>query len=327
MKLVLNEPVAVPWPGGDSAVMSVYWVRIYRTDARAVVIISDVPGNHGTSPTNGASAIALYISREYLPDAAQVRWFLCYPAGHPGDTGGGTAYSEVWYSGPAMMPDWGRRRRRRSLKRRGLLLPEGWWKVRLAIEGPLRLLPPQAEVLERVLAAGGELDEAPPAECYLVVPVTELPPPHHPFRCAHAKRFEKFVEAQGGRDQRGHIAREVREKFYGQLSEQDYAACSYHDGDWLAIAGESVRIIRELGEMPDPDALVAALTTAHLNNRDRSWLWSMFRHEPVMWSGDHFVGGQHRACALRASGAREVVRPVDGPPSGPPRTWTITGKA
>ncbi len=72
--------------------MGVYWVRIYQAGGRAVVIIADVPGNPGCSPTNGASAIALYISRKYLGDAFEVRWFLCCPGGHPGDTGAGTAY-------------------------------------------------------------------------------------------------------------------------------------------------------------------------------------------------------------------------------------------
>jgi hypothetical protein len=329
VKLILNEPVAVPWPGSGQDVFGVYWVRIYRAGNRAVVIVADVPGNPGCSPVNGESAISLYISGNYLADVARVRWFACFPAGHPGDLGDGTEYLSILSPAPAATGE--RAPRRVSVlwrhARRWRLLPTGWCSVRLAIRGPLRHMPPHPEVLELVLAAGGELREAPSAECYAIVPVAEVPPPHHPFRCAHAQRFERFVEASGGRDRKGWVAREIRERFYAQLAPEDFAACPYHDGDWLAIAQESVRIIRQLGGVPDPDALLAALKTARLSDNDRSWLWSMFRHEPIRWSGDQYIGGQHRGCALRMSGADEVVRLVDGPPSGEPGTWTITGHA
>src|SRR6266699_126560 len=212
----------------------------------------------------------------------------------PAIPGLGRRTSEIRFSSPAMTPDWrrrGRLRRRWGRLRGRRILPVGWWKALLAVRGPLWLLPSHAEVLERKLAAGGELDEALSAECYVIAPVAEVPPLHHPLRCAHAESFERFVESEGGRDQHGRVARDVREKFYGQLTEQDFAACPYHDGNWLAITQESVRIVRELGEILDPVALDAALKTAHLSGRDRFCLWSMFRHEPVMWSGNQFIGG------------------------------------
>jgi hypothetical protein len=57
-------------------------VRIYNTAPRAVVIISELPENDGTSVTNAAQTIATLVVQQYRLDPAQTIWVEHYPDRH-----------------------------------------------------------------------------------------------------------------------------------------------------------------------------------------------------------------------------------------------------
>ncbi|HCU97608.1 MAG TPA: hypothetical protein DHU96_34825 [Actinobacteria bacterium] len=77
-----------------------------------------------------------------------------------------------------------------------------------------------------------------------------MPPPLSPFKCAYRERFKEFILSKGLDPDSADIPVQVREEFYAQLTEDEYRACSYHQANWRSIAGESVRIIRKIGEYP-----------------------------------------------------------------------------
>jgi hypothetical protein len=67
-------------------------------------------------------------------------------------------------------------------------------------------------------------------------------------------------------------------------------------------------------------ALDAALADVPLGRRERAQLWGLFS-EPIVWGGkaETVVNGQHRTCAIRASGAGLCVIDHDRfDPNAPP---------
>ena len=92
------------------------------------------------------------------------------------------------------------------------------------------------------------------------------------------------------------------------------------------MCSEAVRIVEAVGDLPEVDALDAAIDAAKLNKTDRRWLWSIFGHS-MRWVDDDCGNGQHRGCAIPASGAERTMVVEDGPPAGPPSTWVMTGPA
>jgi len=229
MELVLNEPVVLPWPhyGG---VQAVFWVRIYRDERSAVVIIADVPANPGPSPDNVASEIASQLASDYELGHLNVRWFICYPgkvsSGWPTSV---TKYYEAGFSGAEM---------RRTYPRGTEKVPRP--EIGAAIGRSLDLMPGHEEVLARVFAVGGRLQRSRPRTRYIILPGWSIPPPIRPFKCVHRERFEQFIAARGPDPQDYvHVPANVREEFYNQLTEADYQACSYHQADWRAGSRQS----------------------------------------------------------------------------------------
>lgn len=144
--------------------------------------------------------------------------------------------------------------------------------------------------------------------------VAALPPPHNPFRCPHAKRYINLLRAQCGLGE-GRCwppqATRADERaagwcFDASLGPADLAACGYHRGDWRTAADAAVRAWRELGEWSEwaVSEWLAGLGLEEVTERAANSLLL----EPICWGeGDPGVtNGQHRACALRHSGAPEV---------------------
>jgi hypothetical protein len=97
-------------------------------------------------------------------------------------------------------------------------------------------------------------------------------------------------------------------RFFESLEDADFAGCEYHQGvDWLAIVRTSVRLFRRLKELP-VSQLDAAIIAARLPEAELWWLASLFR-QPIVWRkhSPQVIDGQHRICAVRASGARLCV--------------------
>ncbi len=309
MRLVFNDPVAIP---PERRGRGVYWLRIYRDENAAVVLVTEVPGNPGSSISNSASRIARWILDNVLDGVSDVRWFHCYPAGMY-DIEPKVRYAELTFAEPDLAPIW----RNHRIPRK---------RIEELIGQPLTLLPDHDEVLMRVIAAGGSLTAQPNLPRYVVVDVADMPPPKNPFRCVHHKRFQAFVKAYPPRlDDR--YGREARDAFYATLTAGDYMKCKrYHSGDWRAVCSEAVRIVEALGDLPPMDALDAAIDSANLTKNDLRWLRSIFG-DLMGWVDDDWSNGQHRGCAIRASGAEPNVVAEDGPLSGPPTTWEMKGRA
>ena len=91
------------------------------------------------------------------------------------------------------------------------------------------------------------------------------------------------------------------------LTAQDRLRCPYDDADWAAIADQSVRTLKKLGCDQDVESYTsAARRSRRLEKRDR-WLLELLFLEPIEVVRGSYNEGQHRACALRFSGAERVA--------------------
>jgi hypothetical protein len=133
-------------------------------------------------------------------------------------------------------------------------------------------------------------------EEFRVVRVSSLPYAHNPSRCTHAALFTDARQEGSGR------------RFFDGLSEEQLAACRYHQlADWFLVARTSVHFFREYRERLQSD-LHEAVLKAQLSSADLEQLYGLFV-DPIVWGGksDSVTNGQHRICAIRASGARLCV--------------------
>ena len=127
--------------------------------------------------------------------------------------------------------------------------------------------------------------------------MSSLPYAHNLWKCAFAADFEegKWSGAWGRR-------------FFESLTDKQFLACSYHQiADWQSVAKISVQLFRRFRSQPMSN-LDAAMSQLTLEEQDRLHLYLLF-HEPIVWGGKapYVTNGQHRICAIRASGARLCV--------------------
>ena len=94
--------------------------------------------------------------------------------------------------------------------------------------------------------------------------------------------------------------------FVSSLEPDDCASCKYHAADWLSIANAAVSVVKSAGECPTPEHVEQGRRLGGLRRRDERFYWSLFE-DPVIFGKGQFWDGQHRACAVRVSGARELV--------------------
>lgn len=144
---------------------------------------------------------------------------------------------------------------------------------------------------------------------YRAIPVGELPPPHGMFRCRYAGRFKELSEDAKSMEDFQVVGR----LFMAELASYDLSRCKYHrtrchSVDWRTIADCADRIIAILGPRPRQEDWSGLVERAPVKRRDRGWLDSLFSDPIGIGSqGTGFVNGQHRACAIRMSGAPRVV--------------------
>lgn len=262
----------------------IYWLRLYAIGAKRVAVVTEVPGNSGQSVINASEAIVAETRRLLDVDPASLTLYLVMPSGF---TGGARKAWQV-HDSPELR----------------------WERVNIAeIEGvvgrPLAALPAHRDLLDRVLALGGDLDDEIDAPVFEAIAVDELPPPHLPFKCALAERFEVIKAERGDEDTDLADAVRPEEQFLASLTADDRASCEFHAADWRSIADEGVRIL-ETSTSADQDELVALARSCRLPSVERRWLVSLF-DQPVVVHENSFGDGQHRGCALRFSGARQAV--------------------
>ncbi|MEU0110645.1 hypothetical protein ABZ313_35515 [Streptomyces sp. NPDC006251] len=139
------------------------------------------------------------------------------------------------------------------------------------------------------------------------VPAAALPWPHGLFKCAYAERGKRIARTYpGGRraDQTAHA------ELFAELTEEEFAACPYHQGDWQAIA-EAVLAHAEVDEDEEPERARELYAMEHLSPRDRQWAQRLVS-DHIWWEegSDSLTNGQHRLCAMRAAAVTNV--PVYG---------------
>lgn len=266
----------------------IYWLRLYRlAKNRSVAVLTEVPGNPGTSVTNAASLLRLEVAEAFTINELELDVFIIWPRrqdlGAPIES---ATYSQA--PGPST-PHW------RTTSRKRIE----------ALVGPLAPLPKHSVLFREVLARGGRKHQW-GREIWEAVPVGYLPPFHAPYQCEHGARFKTIL-----RDAEHHTREEELEAgrtFMESFTVAERAKCRYHQGDWRAIADASVKILAAV-DASDPDAYVRAADATKLRVRDKRWLHSMFSNRIDLGAiRKAYVNGQHRGCALRFSGAEKAAR-------------------
>ena len=281
-RLAYHDLIAVPGAGPRHGI---YWLRLYEAPEGHLAVVTEVPGNPGFSVDNGISQILEHLHTKFGVEVRRLALYEIWPVGSPGADG--TVVSRVHLQ-PHL--SW------QSASRQ---------EIEDLVGAPLPPLPSNDALRQRVLALGGGTTVEHLRPVFEAFPVAALPPPA-PFRCAHTARFERLLEEIDGGAEPSRGARlEAGRRFLASLTPDDRAACRYHHGDWRAVADESVRIIQTLGPR-EREAYKEAAQRLALPERDRRWLVSLFA-SPVEIRGDEYSNGQHRACALRFSGAEHAA--------------------
>lgn len=272
---------------------AIYWLRLYQREDNSLAVVTEVPGNPGPNSMNGLEDFVTYLQDTFGVISSKLTLFQIWPAGYLDSA---TKLSRVTLS---KQPRWS------DVDR----------AVIEALVGPLPSLPNHQELLKLVGEMGGWIRDPIFRDVFEAIPVTSLPPPHNPSDCAHADRFQHILKAMPNTRQ-NFLARDLEagRRFLESLQPNDRKACDYHQGNWRAIADESVAIITSLGvqDTSEPYELEA---NKRLNGRNRNWLWSLF-NDPIVIDERGYTNGQHRGCALRFSGAERAAVVVDTEETG-----------
>lgn len=150
-----------------------------------------------------------------------------------------------------------------------------------------------------------------------VIAVADLPWPHNPSECDWSGRFELVASLYPSS---GHPDPAVGAHWFLTLTDDDLEACGYHRANWKRIAEVSVNVFRSLATDGTLENALAAVEAHLADSSERRWCSSLFV-DPIVCrpNGRAVTNGQHRACALRASGARLCVVDVGDAYVGEPR--------
>jgi hypothetical protein len=300
-RLLHHDLITVPFVRGE---VGIFWLRLYQEGKSHVATVTEVPGNPALTVTNGISEIAKALVEQHKIEPDQLVLYEIWPRG----------------SSDMDVP---------SLKRLSIGRQPDWTEtsrseIEARVGGPLPKLPLHAELYARVLELGGGQVEQCWRRVFEAVPVSSLPPPHDPSSCEHHNRFAEMTEQASRRSSAPSDDVQAGKRFLDSLTPSDLRACRYHEGNWKAIADDSVQIINALGRRDGAD-YVAEANRSHLAERDRKWLASLFS-DPVRISDGSYSSGQHRGCALRFSGAERAAVVTGYEPLGEECIdWTYEG--
>jgi hypothetical protein len=273
---------------------SLGFVRVYRLDGRrAVVLLLEPQDNPGRSSVNAAEDLIDDLQRAFGA-LGELRVFVRFLD---------TPTADKWIELIA-----GRERvefQRHPLDHVDSLLGH-----------PLAPEPPNATCARLGGAGHPLLALVPPPEPernrlddLAVVSVADLPWPHNPARCQWHERYQLLQ----GLYPSGCRAPAIGAHWFLTLDEAAFAACPYHEADWKRIASVAVTVFHTLRDEDDVDTAIAAVRRALGDSAEATWCVSLYL-DPLVWSPGHatVVNGQHRSCALKASGAPLCVIDVDG---------------
>lgn len=284
---------------------AICWARVFSGPATSVITLTEVPANLGGGVINRVELFCRELACEMT--LTNSRWFTCIPAGFCGMEE--ARWSEVTFGDPATLeiPTWN---------------PTTLADVAAIVGGPWPGMPEHSALVQMVLDAGGQLEEPVPTTMFDIAPVETMPAPHEPFKCAHHDRFRAMRAQNSAADEV-----EIGQRFIASLTADDYLACRFHAADWKKIAAAAVTAIRTHGSNPTRRQLDAACAAAGLTSTESGWFSSLFGSESIQLGGGQYLNGQHRGCAIRASGAAEFVVGRNAPGLGEATTWTFLGES
>jgi hypothetical protein len=274
--------------------VSLAWVRVYRRqEGEAVALALNLEDNPGPSVVNDAEGLLAGLSVAFS-SLGQLRVFARFP-----DDPRDQDWTEIVKADTSV-----------DFSRYAVEKVEGLVDAKLvdptdatcsALAGEhhplLKLIPPPEPERNR-------LDDM------AVVAIGDLPWPHHPGACHWKERFEQLHSLYPAE----HNDRPaLGAHWYLTLTKADFEACRYHQADWKRIAEVSVDIFQGLGESAVIDDVLDGVARILGDSPEGKWCASLFR-DPIIWPSGHssVANGQHRSCALRASGASLCVVDVEG---------------
>ncbi len=281
-------------------------LRVYRDGESVLALAIELDDNPGASIANGAEQLGKRAAAVFGGDQ---RLFIRFP-------GSETTWTEASFAAPGARAEFHRE------------VPHA--EIETAVGAVVSVASEGASTALDVGGAGHPLlPLVPPEEPerYLLeemqaVSVADLPWPHNPSRCAHFDRFNEVQQLYDGKFDR-HVPAGAH--FFLTLAEDDLAACRYHQHDWQAIAAASVTLLDRLPYNADRDTIIAAASNLLPSGPDRDELIYLFS-DPIAWAAGEssITNGQHRTCALKASGASKCAVMVYGerpytPTAGDPR--------
>lgn len=278
-ELAYDDLISVPL---GHRLPGIYWLRLYRSADADVTVVTEVPGNPSFSVTNGISGIISYVQREFQLKTGDLTTYLIWPRGAFEDKE--ATVEKIRLDGKR----WDEVTRQDIERHVGARLTE---------------LPAHNKLYSKVVALGGGVTQDVYRNIFEAIPATSLPSPHNPSNCLYIERMRE-MEEETGDDLAQEEGSEIGRRFIASLTPDEVRKCRYHDANWKKIADEGCRLIDTLGRVAEDDYVNAA-RASKLRKKDRGWLVSLFS-DPVFIGGGGYTNGQHRACALRFSGADRV---------------------
>lgn len=281
-----------PFPFGRS---SLCHLRLFERADETVALAIEIDDNPGMSISNAAEALWEAVLVTFGISDESLRLLLFFPAAELGS-------EETWteYVGEAAGF-------RRTTRHEAEALVDAAVTPRGPCSYRAEALWPRHPVLQLIPEEGPELALG---ERLTLAAVTELPFAHLPARCAHRERFDRLLAALPADSAASEAA---GAQFYLTLTPGDLADCPYHRGDWRGIADASVEVLARLPAEGDIDDVLRLADALLDDDTSRRWLASLFTDPIIFAAGAPAVtNGQHRACALRCSGAgRAAVEVTD----------------
>jgi hypothetical protein len=275
---------------------SLAWVRVYKLAERQAIALALNPlDNPGASVVNNAEGLVADLRRAFSV-LGQLRVFVRFPD-DPRDEG----WTEIIDGAMGVEFERYAVEDLEALVGKEVVIPKGLMPTCAGLGGdhhPLLALIPAPE------------QERNPIDDLAVVAVADLPWPHNPGACRWRDRFEDVSNLYPSSR---HSEPAVGAHWFLTLNRGDFEACPYHGANWKRIAETSVAVFRELDEQAERLEALEAVHEAFGDSPDGTWCASLFS-DPIVWSPDQqsVVNGQHRSCALRASGAELCVVDVGG---------------
>jgi hypothetical protein len=260
-------------------------LRVFGGDAAPIALAMELDDNPGPSVVNAAEALTRRIAQAF---GGGCRLFAIFP-------GPDATWTEILEEPKSKRTTFRSHVNHAEVERlagEAVTLPHPGTCTAATLGGSrhplLGLIPPEEELPSM-------LDEM------QVVAVADLPWPHNPSKCAHIDRFNA-VRGFYDKSFAGHIPAGAH--FFLSLDADCFTACAYHEHDWLAIAAASVDLLTGLPPGSDRDDVLSAAADLLPAGPDRLELGFLFS-DPITWSPSttSITNGQHRTCALKASGA------------------------